>query len=102
MNYKIKDLPLYVKETVFLRQIEQGNLPDEDVMLSCARFSNNFDWDETEEKFYVWGRICDEDDFEPFCLRHNITKGELNEHNPAYLNSTKSKTDNKLLNYNQY
>ena len=74
MNYKIKDLPLYVKETVFLRQIEQGNFPNEMVVLSQDNNSGNFNWDETEEKFYVWERICTEDNFESFFLHHNITK----------------------------
>lgn len=102
MNYKIKDLPLYVKETVFLRQIEQGNLPNFSVFLSEDVLDGNFTWESTQEDYAVWFNIADSNDFEAFCLHHNITKEELNEHNPAYLNSTKRKTDNKLLNYNQY
>jgi hypothetical protein len=81
----INDLPKYVKQTALLRQHEQGNNFNPTLKLDKEKSEGNFHWADSKEGEDIWEIIWNNRDYNKFCLFHRITKGELNENNPKYI-----------------
>ena len=54
---QIKELPKQIQKKVFEKQIEQGNIPNEEVNISESKGDGNFDWDETDEGYSFWFEV---------------------------------------------
>lgn len=61
----IKNLPKPIKGLVFKRQIEQGNEPNEEMMLSNVQSQGNFNFAETPECGEFWREI-NKSNYKPF------------------------------------
>lgn len=108
---KLLNLPKYVMQTALLRQYEQGNGFDATLDLVKENFDGNFHWADSKEGNDIWEYINENQYYDKFCLFHGITKGELNEDNPEYVQLVKKHyvnadkaflKQNKLLNKDFY
>jgi len=53
----ISELPIEIQEVIFQRQTEQGNKPNNQLMLGDDKNQGNFTWNETKEGYDFWSII---------------------------------------------